>query len=284
MPPRIRFQKFLVCCLIVAAAAGPAGADRATAADTVTIGGTGSTLGDMKLLGDAYMRTHPDTKIVVLPYLGNVGGIKALRAGATDISLTTAPLSPEEVAAGLVAIPYAKTALAFGTRPDTPIDGVTTAWLIDVYRGVVTQWPNGKPIRLMLRPAHDSDMKILFAFSDAMKKAMQAALERPGLLIIDNAQEAGKNLARLEGSLGSTTLAQSKSEQLAVKLLALDGVVPTAEAVASGQYPLVKHFFHVTRPDASAATRDFIAFLKSAEAALILQNTGNVIIVDAPRG
>ena len=90
---RIHFPKFLLFCLIVAAAAGLAGADRATAADTVRIGGTGSTLGDMKLLADAYARTHPDTKIVVLPYLGNVGGIKALRAGALDISLTTDPLN-----------------------------------------------------------------------------------------------------------------------------------------------------------------------------------------------
>lgn len=278
---RIRFTNFLVCCLIATAAAGLPGADRAAAADTVTIGGTGSTLGDMKLLGDAYMRTHPDTKIVVLPYLGNVGGLKALRAGAVDIALTTDRLTPEEVAAGFTAIPYAKTALAFATRPDTPTDAVTSTWLMDVYRGVVTRWPNGKSIRLMLRPAHDSDMKILSAFSDPMKKAMQAALVRPGLLIVDNAQEAASKLAQLEGSLGTTTLAQSKSEQIMVKLLALDGVAPTAEAVASGRYPLVKQFLYVTKPDTTTAARDFIAFLKSAEAALILQNTGNVITVDA---
>jgi phosphate transport system substrate-binding protein len=271
----------IAACL--AAAAIVTSADRALAAETITIGGTGSTLGDMKLLAEAYMRRHPDIKVVVLPYLGNVGGIRALRSGAVDIALTTEPLSPDEVAAGLTATPYAKTALAFATRPDTPIDAVTSAWLSDVYRGVVTQWPNGKPIRLMLRPKHDSDMKILFAYSDAMKKAMQAALERPGMLIVDNAQEAGKNLAQLEGSLGSTTLAQSRSEQIAIKLLALDGVAPTAEAVASGRYPLVKHFLFVTRPDASAATRGFITFLKTDEAAAILARNGNVVVIAAPR-
>ena len=270
MPPQIRLPKILLSCLIVVAAPGPPGADRAIAAETVTIGGTGSTLGDMKLLGDAYMQTHPDTKVVVLPYLGNVGGIKALRAGKLDIALTTDQLSPVEVAAGLTAVAYAKTALAFATRHDTPFDAVTSAWLSDVYRGVVTQWPDGMPIRLMLRPAHDSDMRILFALSGAMKKTMQAALERPGLLIVDSAQEAGRKLAQLEGSLGSTTLAQSKSEQLAIKLLAFDGVAPTVEALASGQYPLVKQFLHITRRDASPAAQNFIAFLKSDEAAAML--------------
>ena len=40
----------------------------------------------------------------------------------------------------------------------------------------------------------------------------------------------------------------------------------------------------MTKVAASAAVRDFIAFLKSDEAAAILEKTGNVIVTDAPRG
>jgi len=184
------FPKFLLFCLIVAAAASPAGADRATAAETLKIGGTGSALGDMTRLADAYMRTHPDTKIVVLPSLASAGGIKALRAGAIGIALTAEPVSPEETAAGLTAAPYAKTALGFATRADTPVDAVTSAWLSDVYRGNVTQWPDGTPIRLVLRPEHDSDTKIIAGSSEVMNQAVKAALSRPGLLIEDTAQAA----------------------------------------------------------------------------------------------
>ena len=282
---QFHFPKFLLFGLIAAAVAGLACADGAAAADAVKIGGTGGALGDMSRLADAYMRTHPDTRIVVVPRsLGGDGGIKALRAGAIDIALVIEPLSPDQSAAGLTAIPYAKSALVFATRQDTPFDGVTTDWVIDVYRGAVTSWPDGKPIRLVLRPAHDSDMKILYAHSDAMKKAMEAALARPGLLIVDTAQAAARKLEQLEGSLGSTTFAQIQSEQTPLKLLTFDGVAPTAQMVAAGRYPLVKFFYHVTRADASAATRDFTAFLGSEEAAAILQKTGNVRIAAAPRG
>jgi len=282
---QFHLRKALLSCLIATAIAGVVGADRAAAADIVKIGGTGGALGDMSRLADAYMRSHPDAKVVVLPRsLGADGGIKALRAGAVDISLVIEPLSPDDRAAGLTAVPYAKSALVFATRQDTPFDGVTTDWVIDVYRGAVTTWPDGKPIRLVLRPAHDSDMKILYAHSDAMKKAMELALARPGLLIEDTAQLAARKLMQLEGSLGSTTFAQIQSEQTPLKLLTFDGVAPTAQMVAAGRYPLVKFFYHVTRVDASAATRDFIAFLGSEEAAAILQKTGNVRIAAAPRG
>lgn len=280
----IHLLKFLLFCLIAAAAANPAGADRAAAAETLKIGGTGSALGDMTRLADAYMRTHPDTKIVVLPSLASAGGIRALRADTIGIAITAEPVSPEETAAGLTAVPYAKTALGFATRADTPVDAVTSAWLSDVYRGTVTQWPDGTPIRLVLRPEHDSDTKIISISSAVMTQAVNAALNRPGLLIEDTAQAAAQKLAQLKGSLGSASLAQIKSEQVAIKLLAFDGVMPSAETLASGRYPLVRTFYHVTKVDASAAVRDFIAFLKSDEAAAILAKTGNVMVTGAPRG
>lgn len=280
---KIHFLKFLLFCLI-AAAASSAGADRATAADTIKIGGTGSALGDMTRLADAYMRTHPDIKIIVLPSLASAGGINALRAGTIGIALSAEPLSPKETAAGLTAVPYAKSALSFVTRADTLADAVTSAWLIDVYSGTVTKWPDGKPIRLILRSEYASGTKIVSGYSEAMNQAMKAASARPGLLIEDTAQAAAQKAAQLEGSLGTASLSQIKNEQLALKLLAFDGVMPSAETVASGRYPLVRTFYHVTRADASAAVRDFIAFLKSAEAAAILEKTGNVIVTGAPRG
>jgi phosphate transport system substrate-binding protein len=281
---RIRFSSLLLLGCVVGAAAHVVGPGRAAAAETVKVGGTGSALGDMKNIADAYMRGHPGTTVIVLPSLGASGGLKALRAGAIDIALIAAePLSSGDTAAGLTATPYAKTALVLATRSDTPIDAVTSNWLNDVYRGTVTRWPNGKPIRLVLRPAHDSDMKIMFASSEETKRALEAALERPGLLIEDTAQGAGQKLAQLEGSLGSSTLAQIESERLAIKPLAVDGVMPSVETLRSGRYPLVKEFSYVTRADTSAAARDFIAFLKSDAAGSILEQTGNVRISNATR-
>ena len=86
---RLRLSTFHLLIWLIGAAVGPA-----NAAETIKIGGTGSALGDMTRLAEAYMRANPDTKVVVLPSLGSAGGIKALRAGAIDIALTTDPLQP----------------------------------------------------------------------------------------------------------------------------------------------------------------------------------------------
>jgi phosphate transport system substrate-binding protein len=207
---QILFTKSFLFCLVVPAAASPAGVDRAIAADTLTIGGT-----------------------------------------------------------------YAKSVLVFATRADTPIDSVTPDWVARAYSGAVTQWPNGKPVQLVLRPEHE-----LYAFSPAMKQAMVAAQERPGLLIEDAAQDATNRLMQLEGSLGTAALAQIKSERHTLKPLSFDGVAPSTKTLVSGHYPLVNEFLYVTRRDARTVARDFIAFLKSDEAAGILKKTGNVV---APR-
>jgi phosphate transport system substrate-binding protein len=260
------------------------GAHRAGAAETIKIGGTGSALGSMTLIAEAYMRAHPDRTVVVLPSLGIIGGMRALRTDVIAICLSADPLSPEEKAEGMVSVPYAKSALGFATRPDTPVEGVTADWLADVYRGTITQWPNGKPIRLVLRPAHDSDTKIASGYSESMRQAIAAALERPGLLIEDTAQSAARKLAQLEGSLGTANQTQIKSEQLALKLLSIDGVAPGVETIAAGRYRLVRTLYHVTRPDAPAAVRDFIAFIGSEEAAGLLTSTGNIAVATRPRG
>jgi phosphate transport system substrate-binding protein len=259
-----------------------AGAQRAGAAEAIKIGGTGSALGGMTLIAQAYMRTHPDSTIVVLPSLGIIGGMRALRTGVIAICLSAEPLAADDEAAGLTSVPYAKSALGFATRLDTPLDGVTAEWLAEVYRGTITQWPNGTPIRLVLRPAHDSDTKIASGYSEPMRQAIAAALERPGLLIEDTAQSAAQKLLQLEGSLGTANQTQIESEQLSLKLLAIDGIAPNVETLVSGRYRLVRILYHVTRPDASTAVRDFIAFVGSAEAVAILAKTGNVVVTSGP--
>ncbi len=281
MPSRSRVSSAVAAIALVAAIV-VAGVSRAGAAETIKIGGTGSALGGMTLIAQAYMRAHPDSTIVVLPSLGIIGGMRALRSGAIAMCLSAEPLSPEDEAAGLISVPYAKSALGFATRPDTPVEGVTAEWLVEVYRGTITRWPNGMPIRLVLRPAHDSDTKIASSYSEPMRQAIAAALERPGLLVEDTAQSAAHKLAQLAGSLGTANQTQIESEQLALKLLAIDRVAPGVETLVSGRYRLVRTLYHVTRPDAPEAVRDFLAFIGSREAAAILMNTGNVVVAPRP--
>lgn len=71
--------------LLVADLSGGFGS--ASAAETsLRFGGTGGSLGPMRQLSEAFMKVNPDVAIEVLPSLGSGGGIKAVLAGAIDLS------------------------------------------------------------------------------------------------------------------------------------------------------------------------------------------------------
>lgn len=68
-----------------------------------------------------------------------------------------------------------------------------------------------------------------------------------------------------------------------VKSVAVDGVLPTAEAIASGAYKLVHPFNVVTRNgrDPSAPAADFLAFILSAEGQAVVERAGYLKIPGA---
>ena len=239
------------------------------------IGGTGAGLGTMQVLAQAYVKTAPGTKLVVLPSMGSGGGIKAVLAGAIQIGLSSRPLSDAEAKAGAVAVEYGRTAFVFATAVANPVAGITTQNLADYYAGKVDTWPDGAKLRLVLRPIGDSDSESIKAISPAMREAKLAAEQRKGMVFAVSDQEAASAVEKIPGALGPSTLALLLSERRALKALALDGVVPSAQNVANGSYPLHKQMLIVTGPKSPPEAQAFVSFVRSAAGRDILQQTGH---------
>lgn len=251
-------------------------ASAAQADSRIVVGGTGSPLGSMQMLADAYMKDNSDTNIVVLPSLGSGGGIKGLIAGKIDIALSTRTLNEDEVAEGLNERPFAKTPIVFATNAANLATEASLDWILGAYEGTITEWPDGSRIRLVLRPLHDSDSLILSEASPAIKTAFEAAHERQGLIIADDAQEAADALEGIDGSLGTSTLTQVISEGRALRALTLDGKIPSAATLADGSYPFDKSFYMVTGPGISPDASAFVAFIRSYAGKAVLVASGNL--------
>lgn len=140
---------------------------------TIRIGGTGGALGTMQQLAKAFKKTHPEVNIVLFPSLGSSGGIRAVQEGALDIAISSRPLDDAEHNRGLVAIEYAKTPFVFVISSKSSITGLTTRQAVEIYEGGMQSWPDGSPIRLVMRPERDSDTALLKSMSDAMKNAVR---------------------------------------------------------------------------------------------------------------
>lgn len=244
-------------------------------AETIRIAGTGVALGGMRLLGTSYMKDHPDTEIEVLPSLGSSGGIKALLAGAVDIAVSSRALKDEERTSGAEDRLYARTPLAVVTSLDTNVSGVTTAELEAIYSGETTRWPDGTIIRLVLRPASETDTQLLRELSPGMDRAVDVAFKRPGLVSATNDQDNAEALERLPGAIGLVAIGQIATEERRLKILSLDGIMPTSALSAQADYGFVKDLYVVTRPDATEPAQQFIAFVGSREGQAILADTGH---------
>ncbi len=242
-------------------------------AETLRIGGTGVALGGMILLGSAFEKQHPGTMVEVLPSLGSSGGIKALLAGAVDLSVASRELKEAEQEKGAQARLYATTPLAVVTSLDTDADAVTTQQLAQMYSGEMTHWPSGQPVRLVLRPVSETDTQILSSLSDAVSQAIVAAHERAGLLKATNDQENAETLERLEGSIGAVALGQIATENRRLKVLILNGVLPEAGGVAPQDATFSKSLYIVKTQNPSNMASQFFEFIFSEEAQSVLAAT-----------
>ena len=260
---------FFACLIFSTLLGAPLGAVE------LKMGGTGGDLGTLRLLAKSYMARNPDVKITVFPSLGSGGGIRAVAAGAIDLSISTRPLNEQERATGLRDFTYGKTALVLASSGQHTLLNLTLRDVVDLYTNNRLTWPDGHIIRVILRPMNDSDTKLVEKQIDGMEAAFHAA-EKRGATIGGSDQDAAEALEKRPDAVGFTSLSLIKGENRDLSPLPLNGVAPTVETLEAGQYPLVKTFYMVMKNSATEAARAFVAFLKSPAGANILRQTGHI--------
>jgi phosphate transport system substrate-binding protein len=279
MSPVTTLSRSVLALALGAALALPA---TSPAADTIRVSGTGTALGTLAQLAEAFTKVHPGVGVKLLPSIGSGGAFRAVAEGAIEVGISARPLKSDEFSMGLVTLPYARTPFVFAGGPRVSVKDLTAEEAVQIFRGERTRWPDGERIRLVLRPRSDADSQILLGISPALARAAESAFARPGMLIAATNQEANQILARTPGALGVTSLTQVLSESLEVTPLSWNGVAPTVENLRSGAYPLEKRLYLVIKAPASPAVRRFAAFLSTPEAKRILERTGNVALALPP--
>ncbi len=242
---------------------------------TVRIGGTGVALATIRLLGDSFQKKHPGIAVKVFPSLGSQGGLEAAEHGDIDIAVASKKLSAKQKA-GLAVSEYGRTPLVFVTRETNPVSRITLRQVIDIYAGRTMRWPDGTPVRLVIRPAGESSNHLLGEISGEMKKAVEDSAARPGLSMAVTDQDNADLLEKLPGSFGVAPLCQILSENRRLKVLALQKPGGGEIAPAGGSYPYYYDLFIATGPRSSPSSALFVRFVFSKEGQRILANTGHI--------
>ena len=262
----------LIALALVLCAQAPAAGQ-----ETLRIGGVGSALGTIRLVSDAFEKSHPGMKVRVLPSLGSSGGIKAVLDGRIDIALSGRPLNKDEKSLGAAAREYARSPFVFVTS-NKNVSGISLREVIDIYEGRLHVWQDGRRIRLVMRPASDTATLILKAVSPRMASAVDAALSRGGMITAVTDQESADTIEKTPGAFGMSTLDQITSEKRHFRVLAFNGVEPSIKSLSTGAYPIFKPVYVITAGRSSPLAHRFIAFLFSKPGSAILSENGNMVM------
>lgn len=264
-----RYRAFALRALAVVLAAAAAGG---AAAEELRVAGTGSALGTMRALGKAFAARNPGVTLTVVIGLGSGGAVRALGAGKLDVAITN---RADIAGDGLKSAEYARTPFVVAVAASLGVAALSTAELTAMFRRARARWPGGERVRLVLRPATDVDTVLARALSPGMAAALELAAASAGPYIAATDDLAADAIERTPGAIGFSTLAQIRSEERALRPLALDGRAPSVEAARSGAWPHVKVFHIVIRAaDEGALGGRFARFVLSPEALPILERLG----------
>lgn len=251
----------------------------ALAEEYVKIAGTGSAMSVMKILGQAFEKSHRGVSVKIIPSLGSTGGIKAVTQKAVDIGISSKILNDEEQKFGLSVIEYARSPLIFIANRSVPLSNVTDDDIIKIYNGSKATWPDGQRVRLPLRQRNEIDIQIIKMISPEVSGAIDIAFSRPGMLTALTDQDNAEIIEKISGAFGISTLAQVIAEKRRVKILLYNGVMPSVKNLVSGSYPLTRLYFIVTQKDLPLPARNFLAFMRSVQGKRILEANGSSIVI-----
>ncbi|MBU0632293.1 substrate-binding domain-containing protein [bacterium] len=252
----------------------------ASMAETVKAYGCGITRDAFVLeLNQAYeakfgVKTERNTKGGVEKMLKLAGGAKVDVAGGCR-----PPLNIENDK-NVKAVQVGWGALVFIVNPTNKVSDITIAQAKDVLTGKITNWKalggDDAPIKLYLRSSETSGVgysgrMLLFKNKD---QALLASAKR------ENSSGPIRNTVQKDKDAFAMDDYFSSSKKDGLKILAVNGVKPSKDSVASGKYPLPRPFYIYTNETPTAAGKQYVDFALSAEGQAVISKAGTVNLAE----
>lgn len=212
-------------------------------------------------------------------------GIRSAAAGGSDIGGACRPALPRmaDEERGVHMTQIAWDALVFITHPSNPLNGIGLQQAKAVLMGDIDNWkPLGGPNRRILPmfrsqvPEHGGKlsgvgyMTRLLLFDDPTIDFTSKAV------FFLHSAEVEEAVEKVPYSFGVTGVSSANKRN--VKVLALDGVAPSQDHIASGAYPLFRPLYLMTRGEPRGSVKDFIAWLLSERGQRVVHEQGTVTL------
>lgn len=239
----------------------------------IRISGSGSTYPLFKSLAAAYEKKHPQTKIIFNPSNQSSGGIAGVNQDVIDIGVIARKLTPEELA-GIEYRSVALDAVILAThRSVSKVKNLTTEQIKGIYSGEINNWQElGGPDKaiILLDRAEQETAKIALR-RNYLGKDLKVTSKA---IVLLKESYVVNILKDTRYTIGPISLVQAIKEELPINVLSLDGIEPTQENVANGQYKMTRVSGFVWKGDPKPEVQKFIDYISSPEAKEEIKKVG----------
>lgn len=247
-------------------ASKPATAKAAAGPALIWRGDIASARGLMNDLAKQYER---EKKVrIQLTAFSTISGIDAVLQGTADFAGSLRPNHPKRSEeSGLTFIPVAWDGLVMITSPANPVSGISIKDIWRVYYGRADNWKalggNDKGINMYAVAGPLDGVEYALRWLIFRNGDQRVAVPRVYL----NTSKLEEGVTLDPSGLGVSTLSNTAGNPK-LKLLNVEGVVPSTASVRDGSYPLYTPVYVALREDGTnaAAVKEFIAWLDTPSA------------------
>ena len=249
-------------------------------ADTLVIKGS-DTLGAKLVpqLTEEFKAQHPGTTFDIAAE-GSTTGIAAIIDGTAQIGMASRPAKPEEIAtASAKGVNMKPTTVAYDgiaviVNSANPIKGLTKKQVEQIFTGEVTDWSavGGSSGKISVYTRNTSSG----TYSEFKELAMKKRDYAPDSQKLAGNEQIAAEVGKNPNGTGYVGLAYTKAS--GIKVMPIDGAMPSKESVLGKSYPYARPTFYYTNGEPSGLVKEFVDFTLSDAGQKIVAQVGFVPI------
>ena len=221
-------------------------------------------------------------------FTNTIHAYERLLSGDVDIFFGASPSAEqrqmaEDAGKTLVLTPIGLEAFVFFVSDDNPVQGLTADEIRAVYSGRIKNWKQlGGPderIFAFQRPKNSGSQTIMEKFMGDVP--LQAPLEEEYSEMMGGLTRQVADYRNYPGALGYSFrfFLTGMAEQTGLHMLAVEGVSPTAQNIASRVYPFTVELYAVTlQENKNENVAPFLAWMASPEGQQLVESIGYVAL------
>lgn len=205
--------------------------------------------------------------------------------GTADLIFVAGPSTQQlaiakEKGVELKLTPIGREAFVFFVHADNPVKGLTTEQIKGIYSGAITNWQEvggkNEPIRAFQRPENSGSQTMLqkvMGNHKLMKPPNEDRISGMGGII-----EKTSDYKNYPNAIGysfrffATEMVQNGN----IRLLEVDGVMPSKETIANKTYPLAAEFYAITAGSDNPNVPKLIEWILSPQGQSLVEKTGYI--------